>query len=218
MTAQDAFVGAAVERIEDLRLLRGEGRYVDDLHASGMLHAAIVRSSVAHGRIRGDRHGRGAQRCPAFTPYTPARDIANDSNGAVPTIPLRLAPLPELAPFEQCVIALDKVRWVGEPLAIVVADDAGCKPRTPRTASRSISSRCRRWPNWQAAARGESLLFEAHGSNVAITYTARKGDARKDFGPDVYVRKRNLPRPPPHRHHDGNARAARGVGREPQAS
>src|SRR5687767_7548975 len=44
MTAKAAFVGTAVERIEDLRLLRGEGRYVDDLHASGMLHAAIVRS------------------------------------------------------------------------------------------------------------------------------------------------------------------------------
>lgn len=46
------FVGTPVERIEDLRLLRGRGQFVDDLHCEGMLHAAILRSSVAHGRIR----------------------------------------------------------------------------------------------------------------------------------------------------------------------
>ena len=80
MTAKDAFVGAPVERIEDLRLLRGEGRYVDDLHASGMLHAAIVRSPVAHGRIRAIDTAEALDMPGVHAVYT-GRDIADDSNG-----------------------------------------------------------------------------------------------------------------------------------------
>ena len=48
----NAFIGSPVERIEDLRLLRGRGQYVDDLTREGLLHAVILRSAVAHGRIR----------------------------------------------------------------------------------------------------------------------------------------------------------------------
>ena len=52
-------VGSPVERIEDLRFLRGRGEYVGDLALDGMLDAAILRSSVAHGRIRAiDEIGR----------------------------------------------------------------------------------------------------------------------------------------------------------------
>ena len=51
-----------------------------------------------------------------------AADIAQSSTGSVPKIPLRLSPLPELVPFEQPVIAEKKVRYVGEPIALVVAD------------------------------------------------------------------------------------------------
>ena len=47
-----ASIGRPIERIEDARLLKGQGRYIDDLRRDGMLHAAIVRSAVAHGRIR----------------------------------------------------------------------------------------------------------------------------------------------------------------------
>ena len=52
MSARANLVGQPIQRIEDLRLLRGEGRYVDDIHREGMLHAAILRSSVAHGILR----------------------------------------------------------------------------------------------------------------------------------------------------------------------
>jgi aerobic carbon-monoxide dehydrogenase large subunit len=44
-------VGKPLERLEDYRLLRGEGRYVDDIHLEGMLHGAVLRSPMAHGRI-----------------------------------------------------------------------------------------------------------------------------------------------------------------------
>ena len=54
------YFGAAVPRREDPRLLRGEGRFVDDVVLPGLLHAAFVRSPHAHARIVQDRHGRGA--------------------------------------------------------------------------------------------------------------------------------------------------------------
>ena len=51
-TRRDACIGSPFERIEDLRFLRGRGQYVDDLQHAGLLHAAVVRSAVAHGLLR----------------------------------------------------------------------------------------------------------------------------------------------------------------------
>src|SRR5436305_3024331 len=112
-------IGKPVERIEDLRLLRGRGSYVDDEHVDGMLHAAILRSSVAHGRIRSLAVEK-ARALPGVHAIFTASDVAK--NGPVPTIALRLAPLPELVPYEQPVIAQREVNYVGEPLALVVAE------------------------------------------------------------------------------------------------
>ena len=50
--ATNAFIGSPIERLEDLRFLTGRGQYTDDLTDEKMLHAVILRSSVAHGRIR----------------------------------------------------------------------------------------------------------------------------------------------------------------------
>ena len=52
MRTVNSFIGSPIERLEDLRFLRGRGEYVNDLARPGMLHAAILRSPGAHGRIR----------------------------------------------------------------------------------------------------------------------------------------------------------------------
>ena len=52
MRTVNSFIGSPIERLEDLRFVRGRGEYVDDLARPGMLHAAVLRSQVAHGRIR----------------------------------------------------------------------------------------------------------------------------------------------------------------------
>jgi len=49
--AANALVGSPMERVEDLRFLRGKGEYVDDITRPGLLHAVILRSQVAHGHI-----------------------------------------------------------------------------------------------------------------------------------------------------------------------
>src|SRR5919205_423874 len=112
-------IGKPVERFEDLRLLRGKGSYVDDQHVAGMLHVAIVRSALAHGRIKEIATDR-AKAMKGVHAILTAADIAK--GGPVPTIPLRLAPLPELVPYEQPVIAAQEVNYVGEPIAVVIAD------------------------------------------------------------------------------------------------
>src|SRR3989449_3727586 len=170
-----ACVGPPGERLEALRLLRGKGQYVDDLHREGMLHAAILRSTVAHGRIRSIAIA-GARALPGVRGIFTAEDIAQSSNGSVPTVPLRLAPLPELVPFEQPVIAHEKVRYVGEPVAVVVADSLALA----EDALDAIELDIEPLPavaDRRAAAKNETLLFEEHGSNLVVTYTATKGDA-----------------------------------------
>ena len=83
MRTANSLIGNPIERIEDLRFLRGRGVYVDDVAAESVLHAAILRSSVAHGRIRAI-DTRAALARPGVRAVITAADI-----GAVPTITLR---------------------------------------------------------------------------------------------------------------------------------
>ena len=82
-------IGESVHRAEDFRFLKGAGSFVDDLKREGMLHAAVLRSPVAHGRIRGI-DARAARALPGVHAVVTAKEI-----GDVPVIPLRLANLPE---------------------------------------------------------------------------------------------------------------------------
>jgi carbon-monoxide dehydrogenase large subunit len=110
-------IGASVKRTEDPRLLTGRGRYVADVILSGMLQAALVRSPHAHARIRRVDAGR-AQAVPGVALVATAADL-----GRVPPIPIRLGPRPSLEPFLQYPLATTRVRYVGEPVALVVASD-----------------------------------------------------------------------------------------------
>jgi carbon-monoxide dehydrogenase large subunit len=178
-------IGRPVERFEDLRLLRGAGKFVDDLHREGMLHAAIVRSSMAHGRVLGV-DVEAARAMPGVRAVYTAADVQRALGGRMPSIPLRLIPMEELVPFEQPVLASDKVRYVGDPLAIVVADSAAEAEDAAEAVLVDIEPLAP-VPDRHVAARNESLLFEAHGSNLPITYTVTRGDAKAVQAP--YVRR-----------------------------
>jgi carbon-monoxide dehydrogenase large subunit len=185
MSANDLFVarvvGTAVERIEDLRLLRGRGKFVDDLHREGMVHAAILRSSVAHGRIKSVDVGPARGMPGVHAVYT-AEDVAQSFNGTLPSIPLRLAPMKELEPFEQPVIAQDKVRYVGDPLAVVVADSPALAEDALEAILVDIEP-LEPVPNREVGLADRILLFEGHGTNNAITYTTEKGDVNSVRAP-----------------------------------
>lgn len=108
-------VGASVKRKEDPRLLTGAGQYVDDVRLPGMLHAVIVRSPHGHARIRGI-DATAARALPGVELVITAADL-----GDVKPIPVRLGPKPSLVPFLQFPLARDRVRYVGEPVALIVA-------------------------------------------------------------------------------------------------
>src|SRR4051794_15726930 len=111
-------VGSPVERIEDLRFLRGRGEYVGDLALDGMLHAAVLRSAVPHGRIRAV-DASAARGRPGVHAVITAAEL-----GKMPLIPQRLDVLPAFKPFQQPVLADRRVRYVGEPMAVVLAESA----------------------------------------------------------------------------------------------
>ncbi|OGL08280.1 MAG: hypothetical protein A3I17_01445 [Candidatus Rokubacteria bacterium RIFCSPLOWO2_02_FULL_72_37] len=111
-------------RSEDGPLLTGRGRFTDDVHVPGEAHAAFVRASVGHAEIRG-LDVAAASRKPGVLGVFTGRDLAADGLGAIPPAaafpgrggrPMVDAPIPPLA--------IDRVRYVGEPLAIVVAETA----------------------------------------------------------------------------------------------
>ena len=109
-------VGRSVRRLEDPRRLRGEGTYVDDVHVPGMLHATVVRSPRAHARIR-SIDATEAKAAPGIVAILGARELGGDLR----PIPVRLVPDERLLRYLQRPLATDRVRYVGEPVALVVA-------------------------------------------------------------------------------------------------
>ena len=179
----NSLIGSAIERVEDLRFLRGKGTYVADVHRPGQLHAAILRSPVAHGRIRAIDKNAALKRAGVRAVIT-----ATDLGPCVPTIPVRLQPLPELEPFRQPMLAFEKVRYVGEPIAVIVAESAAIA----EDALELVRLEIERLPAVVSRADAEgpaALLFEAHGSNLAITWIVTKGDAAAAFAAADYRRR-----------------------------
>jgi carbon-monoxide dehydrogenase large subunit len=180
---RNAYVGSPVKRLEDLRLLPGRGRFVDDITLPNLLHAAILRSSLAHGHLL-SVDTEAAKTMPGIHAVITADDLGSE----IPNVPLRLMPMAELEPFAQPVIARSKVRYVGEALALVLADS----PARAEDALAAIAVEIEPLEavsNRHDAVAGRSLLFEESGSNKVITYTASKGGADTIFETADYVRR-----------------------------
>ncbi|WP_068276854.1 xanthine dehydrogenase family protein molybdopterin-binding subunit [Aldersonia kunmingensis] len=109
------FVGARVRRVEDRRLLSGHGRYIDDVVVADMAHAAFVRSPLPHARIRGIDTARATAVPGVYAIFTGA-DIAAITNPLIGMISL-----PGLYDPWHWGLAVDRVRLVGDPVAIVIA-------------------------------------------------------------------------------------------------
>jgi carbon-monoxide dehydrogenase large subunit len=183
MRTVNAFVGQPIERWEDLRLVRGRGQFVDDLARKDMLHAAILRSSVGHGRIRSIDLTR-ARALPGVHAVITAADLGNP----IPIVPMRLQPMPEFEAFAQPVMARDKVRYVGEALAMVLADSAAIAEDAVGAIDVDIEPLPAVW-NRQTAEKSNALLFESKGTNITMKFRAVLGDAAAAFKDAPYTRR-----------------------------
>jgi carbon-monoxide dehydrogenase large subunit len=173
MNSRDKFIGHYTERIEDEKLLLGSAIFIDDVHLQDTLFAFILRSSVAHGVIKSVNADKARQLPGVHAIFTGA-DIAKEFDQEVPTIPIRLAPIDDLKRFKQPVIAFDKVRYVGEPIAIVIAQTL----EIAQDASESILVDIEPLPvvaNWRSAAEKISILHPKIQTNIGTVYNAKKG-------------------------------------------
>jgi aerobic carbon-monoxide dehydrogenase large subunit len=118
-------IGQAVTRFEDRRLLQGGGRYLDDVNLPGQLAAVVVRSVHAHARIRAV-DVEAARKAPGVVAVFTGADLARDGLGTMQMTLKRKRPdgSPMFAPPHRG-LAQDRVRYVGDPVALVVAETRG---------------------------------------------------------------------------------------------
>ncbi len=171
------FFGAAVPRLEDPRLLTGSGRFVDDLALPGMLHAAFLRSPVAHGRIRTVDPATALAMPGVHAVYMMA-DFAGIAGGPMPT----MAPHPLLkTPITCSPLTSDEVRYVGEAIAIVlavsraVAEDALARIELDIEHLPAVANAR------DASVPGPPCVHSDRESNVIATLRGTHGDVDKIF-------------------------------------
>ncbi len=116
MNQATKWIGKSVARLEDPPLITGQGRFADDISFPHQLHMRIVRSTHAHGMIR-TIDVSAARALPGVIAVWTSADIAD-----VPPIDFREGSIEKLAPYRQPVLATDRVRYVGEPVAAVFAE------------------------------------------------------------------------------------------------
>jgi carbon-monoxide dehydrogenase large subunit/6-hydroxypseudooxynicotine dehydrogenase subunit gamma len=161
-------------RKEDPRLLRGLGRFGADFARPGQLWARVVRSPVAHGRLRSVDTARAARADGVVTVVTAA---------SLPpglAIPVRLQVQDaDLSAYLQPVLAADTVRYVGEPVAVVVATDPYAAEDAAELVDTDIGEAPAVLDAAAAAAPGAPALFP--GGNVAADFTLGYGDVAGAF-------------------------------------
>jgi carbon-monoxide dehydrogenase large subunit len=177
-------VGRPVLRREDERFLTGRGCYVDDIKLPGMVDAAIVRSPIAHGKIR-SIDLTAARAAPGVLGIV----IAADLEGYADYIPIPdVVKMPGYERFLEWPIARDVVRFVGEPVAIVVAEnrflaeDAAELVEVDYEILEAVT-------NVDQALTDAVLVHEAAGTNLACRYDVARGDTAAAFAAPFYTRK-----------------------------
>src|SRR3954454_3602306 len=159
MAGSGSILGNSVLRVEDPTLLTGEGKYVDDLSETGMLHVSFVRSSVAHGTVDSVDVGEAASMPGVAAVYHAGNDLGMPAMQGFAMMP------PD---FNRPIFAADRVRHVGDIIAAVVAesraqaDDAADAITVDITPMQAVNTAA------QGLDAGAPLLFPDTGSNVCF--------------------------------------------------
>jgi len=168
-TTSGPYVGRAMKRIEDPRLVKGIATYVDDLRLPGLLHAAILRSPHAHARVVRIETA-AARAIPGVVGVFTGADV-NASCGLVPCA----AAIPDLKAPKHTVLAGDRVYFVGHAVAVAVASD----PYIARDAAEAIEVDYDALPavvNAEEAVKsGAPLTHPDLESNIAFTHVVAGG-------------------------------------------
>src|SRR5215472_4075727 len=173
-------LGSPVLRSEDHALLTGAARYLDDVPCQGALHAVFVRSPIAHAVVRTAAVDE-ASAMPGVVGVFVAADIGG----------LRMPPVedsPEV--FARPLIAIDRVRFVGEPVAVVVAQTRAQAMDAADAVAVDYEPLAPVIDPETAMEPGAPILFDAHGSNLAIRVDDVADDPEALEGSALVVRAR----------------------------
>ncbi len=189
--AKSGQVGRSLPRVEGRAKVTGRAEYTHNLRLPGMLHAKIFRSPVAHGRIRSIDIAAAKAHPGVFGVFT-SDDIR------------RIIPNPYYGPafHDQPILAIDKVRHIGEPVAVVLAED----PHVAEEAARLIVAQFDELPavmDEVEAVTSKTIVHDVlkpagtfpdlkhlegrKGTNVALDFQLRRGDAKKAFVEAAHV-------------------------------
>ena len=166
------YVGSEVRRIDALEKVLGKAKYVEDFLVDGLAYARIVKSSIPHGVLVSVRPG-GAVEHPDYIALVTSRDIPG-MNQVGYYIP------------DQPALAEKKVRFHGEPVALLVAS----RPRSAEELRELVEVEIKPLDavfDPLEALKDEVLVHEEHGSNIVLKTRVKKGDALKALQESDYV-------------------------------
>lgn len=171
-SGDEPWVGRSIERVEDAALLSGRGRFIDDLGVQpGTLHATILRSPHAHADIL-SIDAKAARNLPGVTAVLTGEDVKAVTTTLVVGVK---------APVECWPIAMDRVRYVGEPVAVVVATDRARAEDAAELINVEYRPRGAVVDPLGAIAAGAPVLHDGFPGNLASERAFRYGDPEKAF-------------------------------------
>src|SRR5438477_332000 len=171
-------IGQPVRRHEDLRLISGRGRYTDDITLPRMAHAVVLRSNLAHGEIK-SIDAAAARGMPGVALVATGDDLRADGLGDIPCVtPLVNRDGTSRHDTPRPALAIGKVRHVGEPVALVVAETVAAA----RDAAEAIVVDYEPLPAVTeakaAVAAGAPQLFDTIAGNIVFDWDNDMGDAK----------------------------------------
>ncbi len=163
-------VGQPVLRKEDPMLLRGEGRYSDDLNFPGQAYAVMVRSNAAHGIIR-SIDTSAAKAMPGVLAVLTGQDLIDAGMGNLPSgMAFKMRDGSDMPKPTQPILTTDKVRFVGDPVAVIVAETAKQAKDAAEAVFVDIDGLQAVTDAAAAAAPGAPLVHEGTVSNVILDF------------------------------------------------
>ena len=190
------FVGQPMARREDARLLIGEGQFIADMVLPGMGHVAFVRSPHAHARIRGVDLAR-ARAMPGVWLALSGAELQQ----ALPAVGDQQLPLPskwrtkvkhEIIDPRQPLLAFDKVRHVGEAIAVIVAENRYIAEDAAELVELDLEVLSPAVDPTAALEPGASILHERYGTNLLAEFSIAKGDVALALSKSAHRLQRNF--------------------------
>lgn len=175
MTAPARYVGRPMKRREDPRLIQGQARYVDDIRLVGMCHAVFVRSPYAHATVQRVDASK-AQAAPGVLAVLTAADLGS----AVGPAPCA-AQIPQMKVALRPALASDRVRFVGEPVAVVVAEDISRARDAAELVEIHYEPLAAVVDPEKALKKGATVLHPPYNDNRAYLWELEGGDVRRAF-------------------------------------